>query len=93
MPVLPALVNYSKHLHHYMRNISALLMLLSLEFVSQSQCSYGYEMQNGRPIEDACFACFGKLFQTLAPLYEKHFCPFDVAFFGVRKSEPVFLWL
>ena len=29
-------------------------------------------------MEDACFACLGKLFQTIASLYEKHFCPFDV---------------
>ena len=29
-------------------------------------------------MEDACFACLGKLLQTSAPPYEKHFCPFDV---------------
>ena len=39
------------------------------------------------------FVCLGKLFQTLAPLYEKHFCPFDVVFFGVCKSVSVFLML
>ena len=44
-------------------------------------------------MEDACFACLGKLFQTLAPLYEKHFCPFDVSFFGICTSESVFLRL
>ena len=44
-----------------------------------------------RLMEDACFACFGKLFQTLA--YEKHFCPFDGFFFGISTSESVFLRL
>ena len=41
-------------------------------------------------MEDAWFACFGKLFQTLVPLYEKHFCPFDAFFFGIRRSDLVF---
>ena len=44
-------------------------------------------------MEDACSACLGKLFQTLAPLYEKHFCPFDAFFFGICTSESVFLRL
>ena len=44
-----------------------------------------------RLMEDACFACFGKPFQTLAPLYEKHFCPCDAFFFGICTSESVFL--
>ena len=44
-------------------------------------------------MEDACFACFDTLFQTLAPLYEKYFCSFDVMFFGIFKSESVFLRL
>ena len=42
-------------------------------------------------MEDACFAYFYKLFQIFAPLYKKLFCPFAVAFFGIRKSESVFL--
>ena len=44
-------------------------------------------------MEDSCFACLVKLFQTLAPLYEKHFCPFDVFFFGICTSESAFLRL
>ena len=44
-------------------------------------------------MEDACFAFFGKLFQTLAPLYEKHFCPFNDFFLGICTSESVFLRL
>ena len=40
-------------------------------------------------MEDACFACLSKLFQTLAPLYEKHFCPFDVFFFGICTSDVI----
>ena len=42
-------------------------------------------------MEDACFACIDKLFETLVPLYEKHVCPAGVFSFGIRRSELVFL--
>ena len=44
-------------------------------------------------MEDACSACLGKLLQTLAPLYDKHFCLFDVFLFGICTSESVLLRL
>ena len=30
-------------------------------------------------MEDACLACRGKLFQRVVPLYERHFCLFDIS--------------
>ena len=44
-------------------------------------------------MEGASFACLGKLFQTLAPLNEKYFYPFDVFSFGICTSESVLLRL
>ena len=41
-------------------------------------------------IEDACLVSAGRLFQSLAPRKEKHFCPFADVFFGSLKSVAVF---
>ena len=40
-------------------------------------------------MEDACFVCLSKLFQTLAPLHEQYFCLFDV--FSLVSTKSVFL--
>ena len=42
-------------------------------------------------MEDASFPPAERAFQVLAPLNEKHFCPFLEFFFGSLKSVAVFL--
>ena len=44
-------------------------------------------------IEDTCLVSAGRLFQSLAPRKEKHFCPFADVFIGSVKSVAVFRWL
>ena len=39
----------------------------------------------------ACFDWSGRLFQSLAPLYEKLFWPFEELFFGILRFVAVFL--
>ena len=41
-------------------------------------------------IEDACLVSAGRLFQSLAPRKEKHFCPLADVFIGSLKSVAVF---
>ena len=41
----------------------------------------------------ARFDWSGRLFQSLAPLYEKPFWPFEEMFFGILRSVAVFLKL
>ena len=42
------------------------------------------------PKEDAVLDSAGRLFHSLAPRKEKHFCPFADLFFGNPKSVSVF---
>ena len=39
-----------------------------------------------KDIYRGCFVSAGRLFQSLAPRKEKHFCPFADVFFGSLKS-------